>query len=165
MRFTIQEMLAEVELLAKQDLANGNRNKILGAIALELRAMLPGAAVQAVASLERRLEVVQRRREEDRPITEVVPAVQSALAGVGEEVSGKWPLIRQALARRALSRDEEVKVVARAIWDSFGGDCSAGDCHWGQDVERCHCQQTSADLAMLAVEALDKARLEAAGGA
>jgi len=63
-------------------------------IAKDLRARLPAAPSDALLALQRRIA--------DAAATKG-PAMQgfdrSALAGIGEEVIGKWPVIRQALER------------------------------------------------------------------
>jgi hypothetical protein len=93
-RPTLTEQLTEVEGLLEDFRWSRSDDKIpehktflaLKALALDLRARLPGKAEQT-------------RRELGRRIADAVRAehAREAVAGVGEALIGAWPLVEQAL--------------------------------------------------------------------
>lgn len=99
---TLDDKIREIDrLIVDEKRMTGRRNGILAAVAADLRARQAGAGSAAIKAIERRIESVDRALDEGRDRT-------GPVFGVGEEVIGRWSVLRQALELLAeVDQDEE----------------------------------------------------------
>lgn len=97
--FTTQEKLSVVEGLIEAFRRSGGdsddnryRLRVMAAIASDLRGRLEQAPNIALTELERRIAAVVRSKTP-------LGYGNGPLVGVGEELIGRWPIVKQALER------------------------------------------------------------------
>ena len=94
--FTTSEKLGQIEriiqMLRRMAATENDEYQIdvIKSVAADLRGRLDSAPSIAVLELQRRIGAVYRRRAEDGDDYD-------AMKGVGEELIGRWPTVRQAL--------------------------------------------------------------------
>lgn len=104
-KVTTADKLATVEVMIETLRRPGvidDRVTILKAIAADLRGRLGNAPSVAEHELERRLSAVERARE--RGADE-----RGAVIGLGEELVGRWPCVKQALERFGAEVEAEAR--------------------------------------------------------
>lgn len=100
MTFTTEEKLAVVEQLietlrpfrSQPGTVENEARDLLKVLARDLRAAAAGAGPTAMASLEHRVESAKRQK------ARIGYYEIGTLQGIGEEVIGRWPVLRRALS-------------------------------------------------------------------
>ena len=91
---TLQEQLAVIDRLLIEERKNsGTRNDALRAIAADLRARLERAPTVAVVELQRRINYVKQSKRETNAYSD------GTLIALGQELVGRWPVVKLALER------------------------------------------------------------------
>lgn len=102
MTVPVEEQIAAVERCledfrwarSKPHLIEYRTYRALKAVAKDLRAQMPGASNETLLALQRRIADAAGTKG-----TDALGFSPPALAGIGQEVIGRWPVIRQALER------------------------------------------------------------------
>lgn len=89
--FALEKMIETLRGTAQTD-EDRKRIKIMGSIALDIRARMDNAPTVALAQIERRITSVMRHKTR-------LGYERNTMIGLAEEVVGRWPIVRQALEK------------------------------------------------------------------